>query len=781
MIKLNIKETIAFLEWWGGDQSVLTAIPVVKKATDTDSFQEPKQVQGWVESHECDNIYFTVNPVMRPMSKKPARTDIRELAWLHVDIDPRPGHTDLKAEQDWALGQLTTKLPQGVPPPSCIIFSGGGYQGFWRLKEPFEISGVEAKYEEAKRWNMQLEILFNGDNCHNVDRIMRLPGTVNWPTARKQAKGRVPTEARVHEMNDLAYDLSEFTPAPEVTGGTQGFTANTVKVSGNVQKLSNVDDLGDQVSDRCKMVIVQGHDPDDPGKWASRSECLFWVCCDLVRAGVEDDVIFSVLMDSDFRISDSVIEKGSNAGKYAVRQIERAREEAIDPWLRRLNEEHAVVRVGSQVRILTSKKEQPGISYMVERDFLLYYGNKYTEIAIDDKTKEVPVGKWWLMHPNRRTYDRVVFSPERDVPGAYNLWEGFAYEARPGNCQMILDHAREIICDGDTKAFDYLMGWMATAVQHPAQPGQAAVVMRGRQGTGKGVFANAFGALFGRHYLYVSNSNHLFGQFNGHLEDCLVLFADEAFWAGNKKHEGMLKSLITESTIISERKNKDAVLGQNYIKLLMASNEDWVVPASHDDRRFLVLDVSVDRTQDTAYFGRLQDQLDSGGYEALLHHLMTFDISEFNIRKVPGTSALREQMVRSFSPEAEWWYGKLVDGRLLTEDDGWENTPFKDDVILDYSNHAKLCGPYTRGTSIKLGRFMTTVVPEGHILHGRVNIPRKFVRDGITKVTYKPYIYRLPTLQACRDLFDEKFGGPYDWPKDPELLVKESREQEAFE
>jgi hypothetical protein len=30
--------------------------------------------------------------------------------------------------------------------------------------------------------------------------------------------------------------------------------------------------------------------------------------------------------------------------KYALRQIERAKEEAVDPWLRKLNEQFAVIR-----------------------------------------------------------------------------------------------------------------------------------------------------------------------------------------------------------------------------------------------------------------------------------------------------------------------------------------------------------------------------------------------------------------------------------------------------
>jgi hypothetical protein len=100
------------------------------------------------------------------------------------------------------------------------------------------------------------------------------------------------------------------------------------------------------VSDRGKVVIVQGIDPDEPNKFSGRSEWLFYACCEMVRAGCDDDIIYSVITDPQFGISASVLDKGSMTEKYALRQIERAKEEAIDPWLRKLNEQFAVIATG---------------------------------------------------------------------------------------------------------------------------------------------------------------------------------------------------------------------------------------------------------------------------------------------------------------------------------------------------------------------------------------------------------------------------------------------------
>ena len=94
-----------------------------------------------------ENLYWSVNPVKAAMSKKPARTDIVAVVMLHVDVDPVPGQ-DLEEEQDRILGLFITKgveggnRPDDIPEPTAVVFSGGGYQAFWKLKEPIRLNGT---------------------------------------------------------------------------------------------------------------------------------------------------------------------------------------------------------------------------------------------------------------------------------------------------------------------------------------------------------------------------------------------------------------------------------------------------------------------------------------------------------------------------------------------------------------------------------------------------------------------------------------------------------------
>lgn len=764
---------LAFLRLWSPEGPwILTCISLDKKGIETRTFRPESEADltAWLEQHNGRrNVYFQVNPAIDETAKKSKRENVAALAWLHVDVDPRAGE-NLESEHERILGLFGERLPEGVPAPTCVVFSGGGYQGFWRLREPMRIDGDPERYEEAKLYNLQLEILFGADSCHNVDRIMRLPGTVNLPDAKKKKKGRVPTLAEQTWFQDeRVYDLSDFAKAAAVQSPTSAGLGDghTVQVAEQVERLVGVDELDQwSVPDRLKVIAVQGRHPDEPKEGDdSRSAWLFDFCCNMVRCGVPDEVLYSVLTDPDFGISESVLELGANARRYALRQIERAKEEADEPWLRILNEKHAVIEdIGGKCRVVQERWDPVlGRSYLTMQsfdDFRNRYMNKSVQVG---ETKEgapqyMSVGKWWLLHPARRQYETVVFAPNREVDGAYNLWKGFGCQNIPGDCSLFLEYVRVVVCDGSEEHFRWLERWMARAAQQPASPGEVAIVLRGMRGTGKSFFAKTFGSLFARHFMQVSNPGHLVGNFNSHLRDVVVLFADEAFFAGDKKHASVLKTLITEETLAIEKKGVDVETAPNFIHLIMASNDMHVIPAGGDERRFFVLDVSREHQQDTAYFRAIAEQMDDGGREALLHHLLTLDLGDFNPRQAPETDALREQKLLSLSVEEEWWFGKLEEGSLLG-DGLWPREILREALVNDYVNYARRFNITRRGSATAIGRFLNRVCPRLRKIQKRAEI-EVTGGDGFSRTITKDraYFYAMPSLDDCRERWEELYG-----------------------
>ena len=666
--------SVEFLQrWCPGGPWVLTAISLDKKSITTATFRDPAVVLKWLEEHGKDrNIYFQVNSCRYDLARKPAREDIKSLDWLHVDCDARAGEP-LQDELKRILG-LCQNPPQGLPKPTVTVFSGGGYQLYFKLMEPVDLDGDVAKCDSMARYNLALEVALGGDNCHDVSRIMRLPGTVNRPDDRKRKKGRQEALAEVVEWDDSrVYPLGKFTQAPAVqTPDTaKGFGAtNAIQISGNIKRIDDVNDLG-SISDLCKVVIVQGTDPDNPGRFPSRSEALFFVCCEMVRADLDNDTLYSVITDPEFLISASVLDKGRSAEGYAKKQIERARLKAIDPHLMEMNDKYAVVSYGGKMRVIyedwDEMLERQRLVKMSFEDFCKLYMNVRIQIGTDAQgaPRYEPLGGWWLKHEKRRQYTKIVFAPGREAPGAYNMWRGFAFEPRVGDLHRpLLDHIRDNVCDGDTKLYEYVIGWMAWAVQHPDRPGQTALVMRGDMGVGKGFLARNFGKLFGRHFIHVSNAQHLIGNFNVHLRDCVVLFADEAFYAGDRRHASTLKALVTEDSIMVEPKGIDSEMVPNCLHILMASNDDWVVPAGIKERRFCVVDVAANKIQDAVYFGKIDVALRAGGYANFLHYLMGYDLTRYDVRAVPQTKALGDQKADSLTGAEKYVYDALWTGQI---------------------------------------------------------------------------------------------------------------------
>lgn len=74
-----------------------------------------------------------------------------------------------------------------------------------------------------------------------------------------------------------------------------------------------------------------------------------------------------------------------------------------------------------------------------------------------------------------------------------------------------------------------------------------------------------------------------------------------------------------------EAKGIDPIRMNNFVRLVMTSNEAWVVPAGMDERRFAVLEVDPRVAGEHDYFREMADELADGGYAALLHDLLALD------------------------------------------------------------------------------------------------------------------------------------------------------------
>lgn len=392
---------------------------------------------------------------------------------------------------------------------------------------------------------------------------------------------------------------------------------------------------------------------------------------------------------------------------YIKRQeVEIVSEEIKEERLPKMLDKWAFVQVEGSARVIREDINSAAIVLYKLEDLKKEHAN--CKILADDggKPKMVNLVDLWLEHPDRRTYPAgLTFAPDSEVLSKYNLWRGWSYEPAEGDVSPWIEFVTDVIADGNADYANYIIAWCAQIIQQPLTKAGVGLVLRGRKGTGKTKFGELLGHLVKHHHKIVSRAEHVTGNFNRHLEDTLILQADEAFWAGAKSSEGALKDLLTNPEITIERKGVDAYTAPNYTRVLFTSNEDWVVPASLDERRFAVFDVSTCRQQDAHYFAGLDRWYATGGASALMHYLQHFELGNVNVRMAPATEALADQKLESMGSLDSWILSCLQNGEIREHRVAGDKVEWGDEV-----SKAQLYDIYT--SSVK-GRYESPVKEVG--------------------------------------------------------------------
>jgi hypothetical protein len=366
-----------------------------------------------------------------------------------------------------------------------------------------------------------------------------------------------------------------------------------------------------------------------------------------------------------------------------------------------INKEYAFILVGGNRHILWETKDYNN-AFMVQHLSMEAFHDKLAArtVLVNDKRK--PLSKVWLTSPKRRSYDGILFAPgEKISDNYYNLWHGFAVEpcasAHAASKQSrdsfdkFLEHTLVNVCGKDEGLFQWLIGYFAHIFQHPGEKPGVGLVFRGGKGVGKNALVDRIGYLLGCHYRITASRRYLTGNFNSHLENCLLFALDEAFWSGDHQAEGTLKDLITGQTHIIEHKGKEPYPVKNCTRVVIIGNERWLVPATQDERRFAVFDVGSGRKQDRHFFKSMRVGLENGGYAVLLRYLLDYDLSKIEVDEAPKTTALMDQKISSLNTVHKWWFDCLQSGTIEGSDlgDSWPEKIELDKLRQAYKRHVE--------------------------------------------------------------------------------------------
>ena len=204
------------------------------------------------------------------------------------------------------------------------------------------------------------------------------------------------------------------------------------------------------------------------------------------------------------------------------------------------------------------------------------------------------------------------------------------------------------------------------------------------------------------------------------------------------------------------KKHVDSIMAANHVKCGMSSNSDWVVPASHDERRYGVSDVDnhwakgkAPEDERKAYFGAIEKELREGGAAAMLYDLLQMDLGDWHPREVPVTKGLMRQKKESLRGNYQWLEPLLQSGMLPASCER-SNRILTEDLIEYVKTFRGL--EYATDNSIAtflyddMG-FIPALSPEGN----------KFRVKGVGRG------WEFPPLLELRERWETLFGGQWDW------------------
>jgi hypothetical protein len=190
--------------------------------------------------------------------------------------------------------------------------------------------------------------------------------------------------------------------------------------------------------------------------------------------------------------------------------------------------------------------------------------------AIKDEITEVVVGPRGLTR--NRLYNQYRPNPMTPL--------------RDQKPDIFINHLRYLIPDAKSRLM--LADWMAHVVQHPGRKTQFAILLIGKEGTGKSWLADLLKAILGEHNVSTPRNKTLVRDFNGWLNKRVLGIVHEL--KGKIETSENLKDIITQSKVEVNLKGIEAHEIPNYINLFTISNHFDAIPVDDGSRRYLIIE-----------------------------------------------------------------------------------------------------------------------------------------------------------------------------------------------
>jgi Family of unknown function (DUF5906) len=359
-----------------------------------------------------------------------------------------------------------------------------------------------------------------------------------------------------------------------------------------------------------------------------------------------------------------------------------------------VNQHYCVGRNDNETAVFR-KHDNGTLSFVADKQFKLEVQN--ISVLVGDKL--LSVENYWKKSP-QRDEKALIFKPGGAAQAnEYNLWRGFAIEPSKGwqRQRRFLSHLLQVICRRNKQKFKYLMRLLAWFVQNPDKHAEVVLVLKSReQGTGKSTVGKVMLDIFGKHGFLVDDKDRLLGRFNDWLETACFVLAEEILFAGDRKADDKMKSMVTSPSLQVEGKFRTLREVPNRTKYIATTNHDHAVAAGSRERRKIVYEVGNEHVGDRAYFDALYRDLTDGGTSEFLWLLQNIKLADWHPRMIIKTDETTEQQRMSGDSVSQWCQSCIEADEITLSDESRCHTlgslvPFPD-LLSAYTEFCKQTG-----------------------------------------------------------------------------------------
>lgn len=346
--------------------------------------------------------------------------------------------------------------------------------------------------------------------------------------------------------------------------------------------------------------------------------------------------------------------------------------------------------------------------------------------------------------------DSVCFRPElppnaivhEDGRTLVNTYVPVKTERTPGDATLFTRHMAKLLPDARDR--EILLSYMAACVQQIGVKFRWCPFIQGVPGNGKTILSEVVARAIGRRYSHSPAAKDIDNTFNEWAEGKLFIYVEDVYTADRQEVMETLKPMITNRVIEIHPKGGAKYMADNRFNLILNSNHKDGIRKTLDDRRLapfftaqqLVEDLVRDGMDD-AYFQRLSEWLESGGFAIVANFLATYQIRpEFNpatMSRAPRTTTTEDAISNGLGGVEQEVLEAIAQGRSGFCG-GWVSSVALDRLIEQRRDARRVPVNKRRLLMESLGYILHPSLPDGrsgaNIALDGGSRPRLYIRRG---------------------------------------------------